>query len=125
MGDLSKNFSRWEFECHGEDCCDHSAPISERLIEGLQILRTKVGIGLDINCGFRCKKHNATIGGAAPNSKHTLGEAADIHKPSAFTPKELAAIAATIPCFRDGGIGVYDTFIHVDVRKTGKARWSG
>lgn len=122
MEKLSKNFNREEFACKGNNCCGHSAAIQPELINGLQQLRDKAG-PLVITSGFRCNRHNKNVGGAE-NSMHTFGMAADI-KSSILTPKELAALAKDIPVFNSGGIGVYKSWIHVDVRTTGKARWEG
>lgn len=123
MGDLSKNFSRHEFACLGEDCCDHSAPVMPELVSGLQTLRDRVGLPLSISCGFRCRRHNKAVS-RTPDSQHTLGTAVDVRCPKGFTPKQLAELAETIPVFRDGGIGVYpeEGFVHVDVRIK-KSRW--
>ena len=79
---------------------------------------------LDINSGFRCLVHNKREGGS-DNSQHTLGTAADVSVPEGLTAIELAAIAETIPHFRSGGIGIYDTFVHLDTRPNGPARWKG
>jgi uncharacterized protein YcbK (DUF882 family) len=122
MGDLSKDFSRSEFVCKGTDCCDGSAPVHPALVTGLQELRDKVGGPLAISSGFRCRRHNAAIGGAQ-DSQHTLGMAADVRVPEGWTAERLAALAETVAVFRDGGIGIYPTWVHVDVRTTGPARW--
>lgn len=122
MGDLSKNFSRHEFACQGKNCCGHAAPIHPDLISGLQQLRDRVGLELTINSGFRCIKHNKEEDGEN-NSYHTLGMAADVASPEGMTVQQLVAAAETIPLFRDGGIGIYPNRVHLDVRKTGKARW--
>lgn len=123
MDKLSKNFTREEFACKGENCCGHSAPVESRLILGLQALRNNVGYPIRINRGFSCVKHNATIPGAAPLSQHTFGNAADIWCKE-LTPEELAKEAEKIHCFKNGGIGIYSNRIHVDVRN-GIARWKG
>jgi uncharacterized protein YcbK (DUF882 family) len=39
------------------------------------------------------------------------------------TPREVAAYANTLMPYT-GGIGIYNTFTHVDVR-TAKSRWNG
>jgi uncharacterized protein YcbK (DUF882 family) len=122
MGDLSKNFSRSEFACKGQDCCEHSAPVHPELISALQELREKVMVPLTINSGFRCNRHNRAIGGAA-QSFHRLGMAADIACPKGMTPETLAQAAEAIPAFHEGGIGIYPSWVHLDVRITGKARW--
>ena len=41
-----------------------------------------------------------------------------------LSPQELAKSAIEIKEFRDGGIGIYTNFVHVDVRGR-KARWRG
>lgn len=117
---LSKNFSRSEFRCKGTHCCGNSAPVHPDLIKALQELRELAGTPLTITSGFRCNQHNADIGGS-DNSFHCLGMAADIQSNN-YTPKELAALAESIPLFKNGGIGIYRSWIHVDVRH-GKARW--
>jgi uncharacterized protein YcbK (DUF882 family) len=122
MGDLSKNFSRWEFACHGDHCCDHSAPVHPALVAGLQSLRETIERPLTISSGFRCRKHNRAIHGSK-DSQHCLGMAADIEVPESLTADELAQIAQLIPAFYRGGIGTYATWIHVDVRDSGPVRW--
>lgn len=116
---LTNNFSRSEFACKGANCCWHSAPVSVRLVSGLQTLRDKVGLPLKINSGFRCVKHNAAVGGAK-NSQHLYGTAADVALPVGYSPVQFAALAESLVLF--DGIGVYDNFIHLDVRGV-KARW--
>ena len=121
MGDLSKNFDRSEFACQGKDCCCHSAPIHPDLVAGLQLMRIMSGVPLSVTSGFRCVKHNSSIGGTE-NSLHTFGMAADV-KCDVLTIEQLAEYAKNIGVFRYGGIGLYCSWIHIDVRQTGKARW--
>ena len=123
MGDLTKNFNRSEYACRGLDCCGHSAVIVPLLYNGVQELRALVGVPLTINSGFRCNKHNAATRDASKFSRHTTGEAADILCPSHLDVDHFAMCAEKIHAFRRGGIGRYDNRIHVDVRKTGPARW--
>ncbi len=122
MGDLSKNFSRSEFACKGTNCCGHSAPVHPELISALQDLRDQLNLPLNITSGFRCNRHNESIGGAS-QSFHTLGMAADVSCPDGMTAEDLAQTAETIPAFQQGGIGNYPSWVHLDVRTTGKARW--
>lgn len=119
MGDLSANFNRAEFACH--DGCGFADP-DERLVAALQHLRELIGAPLIVVSGCRCAHHNAEVGGAG-GSQHLLGKAADIRTAS-LTPAELKAYAVKIPGFRDGGIGLYKSWLHVDVRR-GIARWEG
>lgn len=122
MGDLSKNFDRREFACKGENCCGHSAPVDPDLIAALQLLRDRIGRPLSVTSGFRCNRHNAVVGGA-DNSLHTLGMAADVIPPENLSPEQMAVIAEEIDRFKNGGIGIYQEWVHLDVRRTGKARW--
>lgn len=122
MGDLSKNFNRSEFACKGTNCCGHSAAVHPDLVDALQTLRDRIGKPLSITSGFRCNRHNKAVGGAE-QSYHTLGMAADVSCPAGVSPEELAVIAEEIPLFREGGIGVYASWVHLDVRQSGKARW--
>lgn len=122
MGDLTKNFSRKEFRCKcGRRNCN-AAPVDMTLVSALQKLRDYIGVPLYINSACRCVWHNRRVGGKY-NSQHLCGRAADI-RCDELTPKELAKCAEMIPEFDKGGIGTYDTFVHVDVRGK-RARWKG
>ena len=123
MGDLTANFSRHEFACKGKNCCNNSAPVAPRLVESLQELRNLCGCALRVTSGFRCNKHNRDVGGER-ESQHTYGYAADIAVPEHMTADELAELASNCKWFLLGGIGVYSTWIHVDVRDDGPARWT-
>jgi len=118
MGDLSKNFSRSEFVCK---CgCGFDTPSTE-LVLVLEKLRTELGkpIGITFNGGCRCATHNKSVGGVA-KSQHILGTAADI-KVAGLSP-HIVSIAANKVLESGGGIGVYNTFTHIDVRPI-RARW--
>jgi uncharacterized protein YcbK (DUF882 family) len=119
MGDMTRNFSRSEFACK---CGCGKDNISPKLVGALQALRDTIGEPIIINCGCRCVKHNKEIGGVK-DSQHVLGKAADIRCKN-LSPKELKKFAEQIPEFNNGGIGLYKTFLHVDVRGN-KARWNG
>lgn len=120
MGDLSQHFSRQEFACHcgcGED------QVSPALVEALEQLRAAAGnVPVSIISGRRCLRHNAQVGGSK-DSQHLQGRAADlvIH---GLPLEALFDLAAGVPMFRNGGIGLYpgQGFIHVDVRGHA-ARW--
>ena len=116
----TKNFKVAEFSCKcGHFNCPHYA-IQQELVDALQALRDIAGYPIHVNSGYRCPSHNKEVGGER-NSKHLLGIAADI-RCDELSPKELKAIAEMVPEFRNGGIGVYDWGIHVDVRGH-RARW--
>lgn len=93
------------------------------LAQALEVIREDVGKPININSGYRSPAHNKAVGGAAA-SQHLLGTAADITV-SNLQPTALADIiekliaSGKIP---QGGIGIYKTFVHYDIRGT-KARW--
>ena len=121
-GDLSENFSRIEFACQGTDCCGGTAAIDSRLIEALQQFRDILRQPVHVTSGFRCLRHNRAVG-SNDSSQHPRGYAADISVLPDTSIDEMEVIAEEIEAFRDGGIGKYDFFIHLDVRPDGPARW--
>lgn len=115
---LSANFKIKEFACK-----DGSDPvfISQELVEVLQKIRTHFGKPVTINSAYRTPTHNKKEGGAT-YSQHLYGTAADIVV-SGVSPKEVAKYAEILLSGK-GGIGIYSTFTHVDVREV-KSRWNG
>ena len=115
---LSTNFKVKEFACS-----DKSDPIfiAPKLVTILQKIRTHFGKAVTINSGYRTPAHNKKVGGAT-QSQHLYGMAADISV-KGVSPKEVAAYANKLMP-NSGGIGIYDTFVHIDVRET-KNRWNG
>lgn len=122
MTQLTENFTRHEFRCRGLYCCGHSAPLDPKLIQGLQELRNTLSRPIRINSGFRCLTYNLEIG-STDASQHCLGRAADI-RVDKTRPELVLEAAKLVKVFSEGGIGIYDDFVHVDVR--GKfTRWDG
>ena len=115
---LSKNFTVKEFAC--SDGTD-TVFISLALVNLLQKIRDHFGKAVIINSAYRTEAHNKSIGGAT-YSQHKYGLAADIHI-NGITPKEIAAYVETLMP-SSGGIGIYQSFVHVDVRRV-KSRWNG
>lgn len=117
-----KHFKRSEFKCKcGKYCDGYPVEPSEKLVELLEKIREHFGAAVTITSGIRCKTHNANVGGAT-GSQHLRGTAADI-KVKGKSPKEVAAYCETL-LPKTGGIGIYGTFVHVDVRSK-KSRWNG
>ncbi len=104
---LSKNFNLSEFECKCMKC--PFTLVSLTHVERLQKLRIALGERIVITSAYRCYEHNKIIGGA-PYSQHTLGCATDIQVPG-MSPKEVHS-----KCGDFDGLGLYDTFVHVDSR---------
>lgn len=115
---LSKNFTVKEFAC--SDGTD-TVFISLALVNLLQKIRNHFGKAVIINSAYRTEAHNKSIGGAT-YSQHKYGLAADIHI-NGVTPKEIASYVETLMP-SSGGIGIYKSFVHVDVRRV-KSRWNG
>lgn len=100
-----------------EFVCPHCSrvmlsPGFEDLVTRLQGLRTRISRPLVVTSGYRCEVYNSQLPGAAPNSLHMQGIAADIQAPG-LSPEGLAGYARLF--FNDGGIGLYGTHVHVDV----------
>jgi len=124
---VTEHFKYEECKC---PCCDRIkiVPGFYRHMELLEKMRMKVDFPIIINSGYRCPDHNVAIGGA-PKSWHMLF-ATDIRP--AWMPKEdenawiekLHAMHETALELNFGGIGRYETFIHLDLRPE-KTRWRG
>ena len=115
---LSTNFRVKEFAC-----TDGSDPIfiDSDLVNVLQKIRTHFGKAVTITSAYRTPTKNKAVGGQI-YSQHLYGRAADI-KVSGVSPKKVAAYVETL-LKNKGGIGIYSTFCHIDVRAT-KSRWNG
>lgn len=115
---LSTNFRVREFAC-----LDGSDPIfiDTELVTILQKIRTHFGRAVTITSAYRTPPRNKSVGGTA-YSMHLYGMAADI-KIGGISPKKVGEYAETL-LHNKGGIGIYDTFTHIDVRTT-KSRWQG
>lgn len=111
---LSKNFSLKEFQC--KDGSD-TVLVEGKLVEKLQKLRERLGKPILINSAYRTPAYNKRVGGA-PKSQHMLGLAADVQV-KGLTPAQVAEHAKAVGFT---GIGLYDTFTHIDVRSN-VARW--
>lgn len=115
---LSTNFAVKEFAC--KDGSD-AMLVAPRLVMVLQSLRSHFCAAVTINSGYRTPQYNARVGGVT-DSQHCYGTAADIVV-RGKTPAQVAAYARQLmPDW--GGVGVYDSFCHIDVREA-KADWKG
>ena len=113
---LKPNFKVKEFACNdGSD----TVLISDELVNLLQKIRDHFGVAVMINSGYRTSSYNKKVGGVS-NSQHVKGTAADIVV-KGVDPLTVAQYAEYLMP-NSGGIGVYQTFTHVDVR-TNRSRW--
>jgi uncharacterized protein YcbK (DUF882 family) len=112
---ISTHFSRLEFACQcgcGFDTIDTST------LSIVKAVRNQFG-PVVVTSGCRCEKHNARVGGS-PNSQHKLARAADI-KVSSTEPETVYHWVEKH--FPHASLGLYDTFVHIDTRSDGPARW--
>jgi len=112
-------FKKEEFKMGSEVVFDKMNPI---LLIKLELLRHITGLSMTINSSYRGKKYNASVGGAK-NSQHTKGTACDIST-RRFTAKQKHMFLEEAFKLGFSGIGIYKTFIHLDVRKN-KSLWIG
>ena len=124
MAKLTENFSLEEFNCKdGSDIPNELLPNVIELAKNLQVLRDYLGKPIHVNSGYRSPKYNAKVGGAK-NSQHLKAKASDIVI-KGMTPKEVAEAIEKLIAegkMKQGGIGIYKTFTHYDIRGI-KARW--
>ena len=130
----SENFSWSEFFCPSSGSMILEDMVFEH-ISKLQKLREEFG-PLKVNSGYRSPEHNATVGGAK-KSMH-LRFATDIppvgwsrdpdddQPPQVWLHNFFDNVEARAQELAFGGIGRYNTFIHLDCRTLiarPKARW--
>lgn len=108
MNRVSEHFSKEEFDC---PCGCESPPPSPALLELLEKVRTKTGAPVIVTSGYRCRSHNAAVGGKTA-SAHLTGEAADIRVGGGEASFKIVKAAIEEGAVR---IGVGDGFIHLDV----------
>lgn len=121
------NWSRWpnfteaEFAC---SCgCSH-ADMEPRFLDALQMLRTSYGYPMVVTSGFRCPKHNTTIGGH-PRSAHMRGLAGDFQVYGERLRALLLLIGSTFH-----GLGIAQKaelsarFVHLDMADPPGRVWS-
>ena len=121
---ITKNFSKSEFNSKDGAKMPLEAEVNiVKVACNLQKLRDVLRMPITINSGYRSPEHNKKVGGA-PNSYHVKGMAADI-KVKGLSPESVRNKIEELILAGDmlqGGLGLYDTFVHYDIRKT-KARW--
>lgn len=123
---MTQNFKKHEFDCS----CGCEMPLTvelnvQRLAEELQYIRNYIQRPININSGYRCESYNNTIPGSSSRSQHVLGKAADIvvsgmNSTQVFQQLDELQHKGKI---HTGGMGLYDTFVHYDIRGYRK-RWN-
>lgn len=114
---LTPHFRLSEFRC---PCCNAADPLAALLLaQQLQKARDEYGT-INIISGFRCARHNATVGGKA-NSQHLFGLAADIVIQSDADRHDLTTALIHAGFLR---LGLAVDFVHADIGTiTGPVLW--
>lgn len=103
-------------------------PLRYEALDHLQSFRDHIGSPLIINNGehqrrgWRSPVENALIHGKNSFSFHIAGVAFDMHSPI-LSPLQLMAHAHEFGGWK--GFGMYQTFIHLDIRSGPPAQWQG
>jgi len=106
-------------------CCDclKIVPGLFRHMELLEKMRQEVGFPIIVNSGYRCPEHNKEVNGSS-RSWHMLF-ATDVRpewgQGFAYKLKAMYKVALVLNW---GGIGYYDSFLHLD-RRPDEIRWRG
>ena len=123
---LSKNFKKSEFKCRdGTNVPGELMENLKELVENLQVVRATIGKPIHVISGYRTPKYNRRIGGAR-RSQHMKAKAADI-RIRGMIPIEVRSVILKLireGTIKKGGVGLYKTFVHYDVRGF-NARWKG
>jgi len=122
---LTKNFTQREFR--SKDGANMPLDVLENIKElacNLQVLRDLLGESIKINSGWRSEAHNKAVGGVK-TSQHVLGKASDIKVKGIETDDLYLLIESLIEQgeMKEGGLGLYNSFVHYDIRGT-RARWN-
>jgi uncharacterized protein YcbK (DUF882 family) len=96
---------------------NEAGPMPVQLLDMLGQIQTRVGYGrpLILLSGFRTAATNNALEGAARQSLHLQGQAADIRIPGVDVAAIAAAATEVSRRYRYMGIGSYTGFVHVDI----------
>ena len=120
---LSEHFNSSEFNCPCSNCVE--TWIDADLVQTLEALRKILGAAIVINSGYRCQYYQDQLKArgyetATGTSQHTLGCAADIRSDSR-SGADLTIFASEAGFL---AIGTGKDWIHVDMRRDRRRRWS-
>ena len=123
MGDLTDNFSRYEFKCH--HCAREGVDL--QLVIKLQILRDTINRPIIVTSGYRCHDHPIEAAKYYEDPKrtpggHELGFAADIRGLDILFEDFVYAVQ-TSNLFTGIGVDRERHFVHVDI-KNREAAWT-
>lgn len=115
---LSPHFALEELVATQHREIDNTAPpaIVDALRKTAQLLeavRTRLGVPIHVDSGYRCPALNAAVGGQ-PNSQHMTGHAADFIAPAFGAPATIASQLMDCPEIEyDQLILEFDRWVHI------------
>lgn len=96
------------------------------LARALEEIRVRIGAPVRLTSIYRSPAYNASLSGSAKRSQHMAFKAADFQVLGGAhgTSGDWAAVAKAVRSdgVFEGGVGIYNTFVHVDVRGS-RADW--
>lgn len=118
-------FDSSEFACpdgsHSVWFHKHGIDVNPQLVDLMNAIRKEFGKPIVITSGYRSEEHNAKVDGVR-NSLHTQGQACDF-RPEWKNIEDLERLQwIAMKLNPNGGVGLYDTFCHVDIRGY-QGRW--
>ena len=125
---MTKNIKVHEIEC---GCGCGFNKMSRGTLNIVQMVRDVFGKPVRINdgghCGCRCEEHNAKVGGSK-NSQHKpqddgMAHAIDFHVEGVEPKVVYEFLNKLFP--NSLGLGLYNTFVHIDDRCDKAYRWNG
>lgn len=114
---LSAHFQAYEFRCHDNT---RVIVLNKALLDLLETIREHYKRPVSINSAYRTVQYNAQLKNSSPKSQHCLGNAVDISVKGVAPASVYKWLNEKYP--DSLGVGIYDTFVHVDVRPC-KSRW--
>ena len=98
----------------------------QMLMNQMEVVRKALGNApIHVNSGYRSPAHNAAVGGV-PGSQHPLAKANDFTA-DGYTPAQIKTVLQRLineGKILPGGIGLYNTFVHYDIRGN-NVTWNG
>lgn len=121
---ITEHFTWEEAKCKdGTEVPTELRPNAILVASEMEVLRNEINKPIKVHSWYRTKAYNAKIGGK-PLSQHLEAKAIDFSV-DGISPGELKATIEKLIAegkMKQGGIGLYPTFVHYDIRGI-KARW--
>ena len=118
MGSVTPNFTVKELAC---PCCG-ACEMDEEFMRKAQVLRDIVDFPLVPVSGYRCRKYNASLRGAAERSQHPEGRAIDFRVRN-LTGAHRYLLIKTAFLLGFEGIGIGKKQFHIDGREGPQVSW--